>query len=121
MWLVELAPLSEGELVPQAVAGALEIQEQPGQPLIDTLVEALRDKRCCLCWTTASTSWRPLLGWWTTSWTRARSLRVLATSREALDMAGEVRLAGVPAFCARSTSIRRQSESWKGTSRFGCS
>ena len=37
VWLVELAPLSEGALVPQAVAGALGVPERPGQPLIKTL------------------------------------------------------------------------------------
>ena len=44
VWLVELAPLSEGELVAQEVAGALEVQERPGQPLSDTLVDALGEK-----------------------------------------------------------------------------
>ena len=32
-WLVELAGLSEPELVPQEVAGALGVREQPGRPL----------------------------------------------------------------------------------------
>ena len=32
VWLVELAPLSEGALVPQVVAGTLGVQEQPGHP-----------------------------------------------------------------------------------------
>jgi len=36
-WLVELASLSEGELVPQAVAAALDLREQPGLPLTDAL------------------------------------------------------------------------------------
>src|SRR5215213_7913429 len=34
-WLVDLAPLSEGELVPKAVAEALEVPERPAQPLSD--------------------------------------------------------------------------------------
>ena len=36
-WLVELAPLSEGTLVPQAVATALGVREQPGRALSVTL------------------------------------------------------------------------------------
>jgi len=40
VWLVELASLSDGELVPQAVAGALGIKEQPGQQLTSTLMDA---------------------------------------------------------------------------------
>src|SRR3712207_7539457 len=48
VWLVELAPLSEGDLVAQEVAGALEVQERPGQPLSDTLLEALANKELLL-------------------------------------------------------------------------
>ena len=41
-WLVELAPLSDSELVPQAVASVLEVREQPARPLTQTLAEHLR-------------------------------------------------------------------------------
>ncbi len=33
VWLVELAPLSEGALVPREVAGVLGVREQPSRPL----------------------------------------------------------------------------------------
>ena len=49
VWLVELAPLSDPELVPQAVASALEVREQPARPLTQTLVEHLRPKKCSWC------------------------------------------------------------------------
>ena len=42
VWLVELAPLADPALVPQAVAAALGVREEPGRPLIDTLVDYLR-------------------------------------------------------------------------------
>ena len=42
VWLVELAPLADPALVPQAVAGALGVREQPGQPILATLLAALR-------------------------------------------------------------------------------
>jgi predicted ATPase len=48
VWLVELAPLSEGALVPQAVAKAVKVPEQPGRPLTGALVDALREKRLLL-------------------------------------------------------------------------
>jgi predicted ATPase len=48
VWLVELASLSERNLVAQEVAGALEVPERPGQPLTDTLVDALGDKELLL-------------------------------------------------------------------------
>jgi predicted ATPase len=48
VWLVELAPLSEGTLVPKAVAEALEVSERPAEPLSDTLAEVLRDREMLL-------------------------------------------------------------------------
>src|SRR5215218_11517610 len=48
VWLVELAPLSDGDLVPQSVAGTLEVPECPGQTLTDTLVNTLADKEMLL-------------------------------------------------------------------------
>ena len=89
VWLVELAPLSEPELVLQEVASTLEIREQPGRPLADTLVHALREKKMLLvvdncehlidaCARLVDT----LLG-------ACSHLRVLATSREALRVTGE--------------------------------
>ena len=45
---VELAALTDHALVPQTVAAALGVREQPGQPLGETLAEALRPKRLLL-------------------------------------------------------------------------
>jgi non-specific serine/threonine protein kinase len=38
IWLVELAPLADAALVPQAVATVLGVKEEPGQPLAQSLV-----------------------------------------------------------------------------------
>ena len=43
-WLVELAPLSEPELVLPEVARALGIPDSPGQPLIEAVTDFLREK-----------------------------------------------------------------------------
>src|SRR5215212_4293633 len=48
VWLVELAPLPDGALVPQAVAATLGVREQPGGSLLHTLLSALRDKEMLL-------------------------------------------------------------------------
>src|SRR5438067_12464287 len=37
VWLVEMAPLSDPSLVPQAVATALGVRERPGHPIAETL------------------------------------------------------------------------------------
>jgi predicted ATPase/class 3 adenylate cyclase len=48
VWLVELASLADPDLIPERVAGALNVQEQPGRGLLDTLTEYLRRKELLL-------------------------------------------------------------------------
>jgi Bacterial transcriptional activator domain/AAA domain len=48
VWLAELASLSQGQFVGQALLEAVGVPGQPGLPLIDTLVDALRTKRMLL-------------------------------------------------------------------------
>jgi len=48
VWLVELAPLADPAGVPAAVAAAVGIREEAGQPLLATLVAALRERRLLL-------------------------------------------------------------------------
>ena len=50
VWLVELASLTDPELLPERVAGALNVQEQPGRELLETLTEYLRRKELLLLW-----------------------------------------------------------------------
>ena len=44
VWLVELAPVTEPELVARTVAAVLQVREEPGRPMLDTLVEAVGDR-----------------------------------------------------------------------------
>src|SRR5205085_8672156 len=89
VWLVELAALSNPALVPQAVAAALRAREEPGRPLEETLADFLRPRSLLLvldhcehlvtaCARMAETLLRA-----------SPQLRILATSREALGVAGE--------------------------------
>jgi predicted ATPase/class 3 adenylate cyclase len=91
VWLVELAALAEDRLVSQTVLETLGTREEPGRPLLATLTEHLQDKRLLLlldncehliaaCATLAEAVLR-----------RCPGVRVLATSREALEVAGEQR------------------------------
>nr|MBA2713742.1 hypothetical protein [Rubrobacteraceae bacterium] len=48
VWLVELAPVSEGTLVPQVVSNALRVRELPDCPITDTLVGAVKPKQMLL-------------------------------------------------------------------------
>ena len=47
VWLVELAPVADPELVARTVAAVLGVREEPGRPMLDTLVDAVGD-RCLL-------------------------------------------------------------------------
>jgi predicted ATPase/DNA-binding SARP family transcriptional activator/DNA-binding CsgD family transcriptional regulator len=89
VWLVELAPLADPDLVPQEVASAMGVREQPGHLLVDVLVDTLRAKTVLLvldnCEHLADACARLvdiLLG-------NCPRLRVLATSRETIGVAGE--------------------------------
>ena len=44
VWLVELAPVAEPELVARTVAAVLQVREEPGRLMLDTLVEAVGDR-----------------------------------------------------------------------------
>src|SRR5690348_2013292 len=48
VYFVELTPLHDPALVPQAVAGALNLREQPGQPFQITICEALEASSAAL-------------------------------------------------------------------------
>ena len=91
VWLVELAGLSEGELVPQAVAAALGVKDRPGQPLPVTLGEYLRAKQTLLVVDNCEHLLEATAGLVDTLLDSCPNLRIIATSREALDVTGEVR------------------------------
>ena len=90
VWWVELASLSDPDLVPQAVAAALSVREQPSRTLTETLSTHLQSRKLLLvldncehlveaCATFAEALLRS-----------SPELRVVATSRESLGITGEV-------------------------------
>jgi predicted ATPase len=90
VWLTELAPLTEGELVPHAVTRALGVREQPSRPLTDTLVAALRHRDMLLVLDNCEHLADPVARLLDTLLDACSRVRVLATSREALGVEGEV-------------------------------
>jgi predicted ATPase/class 3 adenylate cyclase len=48
VWFVELAPLADAQLVPQAVASVLGVKEAAGHQVIDALVEHVKDRKLSL-------------------------------------------------------------------------
>jgi predicted ATPase/DNA-binding SARP family transcriptional activator/DNA-binding CsgD family transcriptional regulator len=90
VWLVELASLSDGDLVPRAVADAMGVLERPDQPLADTLAEYLHAKSALLVVDNCEHMADSVADLLDTLLDSCPHLRVLATSREALGLTGEV-------------------------------
>jgi predicted ATPase/DNA-binding SARP family transcriptional activator/DNA-binding CsgD family transcriptional regulator len=90
VWLVELAPLSEGELVPKTVAKAVGTQEQPGRQITDTLVHSMRSKEQLVVMDNCEHLIEATALLVDTLLDACPRLRILATSREPLDVAGEL-------------------------------
>jgi non-specific serine/threonine protein kinase len=114
--LVELAPLADPDLVPQAVAAVLGVREGPGRPLLQSIAEHLRDRRVLL----VLDNCEHLVDAWAFSLQRvlqsSPGVRVLATSRQALGIPGEVTwlvapLPTPPAGTGRSVDPRTAAES----------
>ena len=90
VWWIELAGLNDPSLVPLAIAKVLKINEIQNQPTMETLIENFQPKQLLL----VLDNCEHLIGACTQLadqlLTRCENLKILATSREALDILGEV-------------------------------
>ena len=89
VWLVELAALSDPGLVSQAVAIALGVREEVGRNLLQTLQDYLRDRRLLLLLDNCEHLLHACAVLADTLLKNCSHLSILATSREALRVAGE--------------------------------
>jgi predicted ATPase/DNA-binding CsgD family transcriptional regulator len=90
VWLVELAPLADPSLVSQAVASVLGAREQSGRPLTETLLDHLRAKKLLLVLDNCEHLIEACAEFTEALLRSCTDLRVLATSREALGIVGEI-------------------------------
>lgn len=90
VWLVEFAALTDPALIPQAVAAVLGVHEEPQRPLFDTLTDALGPRSLLLLLDNCEHIVAPVATMVETLLRACPHLRVLATSREALRVPGEV-------------------------------
>jgi predicted ATPase/DNA-binding CsgD family transcriptional regulator len=91
VWLIELAPLSDEELVPKAVAEDLEVPERATQSLAETLAEVLRRSELLLILDNCEHLLEATARLVDKLLDSCPHLRIMATSREALRLEGEVR------------------------------
>src|SRR5207302_1689189 len=96
VWLVEFARLFDPALVPQAVASTLDVSEQPGQPFVSVLASALRSKALLLVLDNCEHLVEPIAALAETLLQACPQLKILATSREHLGIAGEATFAVPP-------------------------
>ncbi|MCA1646050.1 MAG: AAA family ATPase [Chloroflexi bacterium] len=90
VWLVELAQLSDPELVVQVVAAALNMRDVQGQALIATLCTALQEKHLLLILDNCEHLIDACARLANTLLSSCRGLHILGTSRETLAIAGEI-------------------------------
>jgi predicted ATPase/class 3 adenylate cyclase/tetratricopeptide (TPR) repeat protein len=89
-WLVELASLSDPAFVPRAVADAAHVGEVPGRDIEAVLVEAMADKAALLILDNCEHVIEAVAGVADRLSSHCPQLVILATSREPLDIEGEV-------------------------------
>ena len=90
VWLVELAPIRDPLLIPRATAIAIGLRDEPQRPVIDMLCDHLRDKKMLILLDNCEhlvDACAQIAEWILRA---APNVRILASSREALDIAGEV-------------------------------
>jgi predicted ATPase/class 3 adenylate cyclase len=88
-WLVELAAVTDGALVPAVVATALGVREEAGCAIAESLARAIRSRRLLLLLDNCEHLLPEVCAVAALLLARCPELRILATSREALGLAGE--------------------------------
>ena len=89
VWFVDLAPLSDPALVPSALANVLQVKEPPGQSLLTALCTHLRTRETLVILDNCEHVLDGCARMTETLLRDAVQVTVLATSREALHLAGE--------------------------------
>ncbi|MGH2593929.1 MAG: protein kinase domain-containing protein, partial [Anaerolineae bacterium] len=89
VWLVELASLSDPDLVPQTVAAVLGVREEPNHPLTKALVDYLRPKSLLLILDNCEHLIDACAQLVEALLRACPNVKILASGREALGIAGE--------------------------------
>jgi len=88
-WFIELAPVSDPELVPQVVASTLGVKEEAGRPLVDALAKHLGDRQMLLVLDNCEHLIDACAALVAQLLRTSAQLTILASSRERLRVAGE--------------------------------
>lgn len=97
VWLVDLATITDPDLVPQAIATIVSVPESPGQSALATLSTVLKSRRTLLLLDNCEHLLGACAHIANTLLLACPGLQIVATSREALGVVGEV-CRGVPSL-----------------------
>ncbi len=92
VWLVELAPIADERLVPLGVASALGVKEDPGRPVQDALVKHVANRQLLILLDNCEHLIDACAHLAKALLQAGAQVRILATSREPLRIAGETTL-----------------------------
>jgi predicted ATPase/class 3 adenylate cyclase len=89
VWLVEFAPITNPALIPQTVASVLGVREEPGMPIIQTLISSLLPKLLLMVLDNCEHLIEDMAQFVQSLLHACPTLQVLTSSREILGIAGE--------------------------------
>jgi predicted ATPase/DNA-binding XRE family transcriptional regulator len=98
VWFIDLAASAEATSVADTIAMVIGLRDRPGQQTLDTLVDELRERRTLLILDNCEQLRAPVAELAAALLARTRDVQLLATSREALGLSGEMarRVAPLP-------------------------
>lgn len=89
VWFVELAALTEGSLVPQAIATSLGVKEEAGRPVIEAVLKYVANRRLLIVLDNCEHLLQACTELSKSLLQSASELKILASSREPLRISGE--------------------------------
>ena len=92
VWFIELAPITDPTLVPNTVANILGVREEPGRPLMTTLMDWFSDRELLIILDNCEHLLDACARFTDSVLRGSHEIRILASSREALGIAGEISL-----------------------------
>jgi predicted ATPase/class 3 adenylate cyclase len=89
VWLIELAPLTDARLVPQALASVLGVKEEAGRPVMEALLKHVRDRQLLVILDNCEHVVHACADLAKQLLQAGPMVKILASSREVLRVAGE--------------------------------
>ena len=90
VWFVDLAPVAEPTLIPEAIARVLQVKEEPHRPLVESIMARWKEKKALIVLDNCEHLVEAVAEAADHFLRKAAGIHFLATSREALNAPGEI-------------------------------